>query len=169
MGHIFSVEYVYVWQTLSAARPFRAGGRSTAKAMALGTSRVSAVASPGMAAAATARPVSGGRNVAGVSGGVEETGFSPQIGVSDSKLWRYDDEQQLDFGQQHESDEQATPFMSRLATGFQVGDAEETAESSGGPRVFLNDLIYGIGVYEANIKATMAGAVQRGSVLNSRF
>ncbi|HTH16662.1 MAG TPA: hypothetical protein VL974_08425 [Magnetospirillum sp.] len=137
--------------------------------MALGTGRVSAVAAPGMAAAATARPLSGGRNVASVSGGVEGADFSPQIGVDDNRLWRYDDEQTPDFGQQKKQDDQATPFVSRLATAFQVGDTEESTEAGGAGRISLFQMIYGIAMYEANLKITMAGGVRPGSVLNSLF
>lgn len=138
--------------------------------MALSTNRVSAFASPGMAAAATARPASGGRNVASVGGGVEGAGFSPQIGVNDNRLWRYDDEQEFDFeGEQQQRRESATPFVNRAAGGFKVDQAEEAGDAGVGGRVFLGEVLRGIGVYEYNMRVTTPGAVRPGSVLNFRY
>lgn len=138
--------------------------------MALGTNKVSAIASPGMAAAATARPASGGRNVASVGPGVEGTGFSPQIGVNDNRLWRFDDERQFDLERDHHQEqEQATPFIVRAANGFKVEEAEETADADGNGKVFLDAVLHGIGVYESNMRRTTPGAVRPGSVLNYRY
>lgn len=137
--------------------------------MALNTSRVSAIASPGMAAAATARPASGGRNVASVGAGVEGAGFSPQIGVNDNRLWRYDDEQEFDFEGEQQRQKSATPFVNRAAGGFKVDLAEEAGESGAGGRVFLGEVLRGIGVYEYNMRVTTPGAVRPGSVLNFRY
>ncbi|NFV79560.1 hypothetical protein [Magnetospirillum aberrantis] len=139
--------------------------------MAMGTNKVSAIASPGMAAAATARPASGGRNVASVgSAGIESTEFSSQIGVNDNRLWRYDEEQEFNLDHGQDQQKQATPFIVRSANGFKVEEAEETSDAGGsGGKVFLDTLMRGIGIYESNMRRTMPGAVRPGSVLNFRY
>lgn len=134
--------------------------------MALGTNKVSALATPGMTAAATARPASGGRNVASASGGpAEAVGFSSQIGVNDNRLLRYDEELDFGFSEQHEPDRQGTPFMSRLASGFQADLADEAVggDSSG---IFMDYVMRGVGTYEHNMRVTTPGSVRPGSVLN---
>lgn len=137
--------------------------------MALGTSRVSALASPGMAAAATARPVSGGRNVASTGRGVVDADFSPQIEINDNRLWRFDEERSFDSEQEESPQEHATPFIARAHSGFQVEEAEDAADAGGAGRVFLDTFIRAIGVYEANIRLTTPGLVRPGSVLNYRL
>lgn len=137
--------------------------------MALGTNKVSAIASPGMAAAATARPVSGGRNVASSSRGVVDADFSPQIEINDNRLWRFDEERSFDTDREEHPEEQATPFIARAYNGFKVEEAEDAAEAGGAGRVFLNTVLRAIGIYEANIRLTTPGAVRPGSVLNYRL
>lgn len=137
--------------------------------MALGTNKVSAIASPGMAAAATARPASGGRNVASVGPGVEGAGFSPQIGVNDNRLWRFDEETQFEFEQQSEQQQQATPFIIRASNGFKAEEADEANGGNSGGGVFLDTMLRGIGIYESNMRRTTPGAVRPGSVLNYRY
>lgn len=137
--------------------------------MALGSSKVSAIASPGMAAAATARTVSGGRNVASVGRGVEGTDFSPQIEVSDNRLWRFDEERSFDLNRDNHRDEQATPFIARSYNGFKVEETEDTADTGSGGRVFLDAMMRAISIYEANTRLTTPGAVRPGSVLNYRL
>lgn len=136
--------------------------------MALGTNKVSAIASPGMAAAATARPLSGGRNVASVGAGVESAGFSPQIGVNDNRLWRFDEETQFEFQRESEQQQQATPFVIRASNGFRVDEAEEATGGNSGGGVFLDTMLRGISIYESNMRRTTPGAVRPGSVLNYR-
>lgn len=137
--------------------------------MALNSSKVSAFASPGMAAAATARPVSGGRNVASASTApLEGVGFSPQIGVNDNRLWRYDDEAEFESQSENQPQQRGTPFIIRSAGGFKVELAEEAAADTGGGRFFLSELMHGIGVYEFNTRITTPGAVRPGSVFNYR-
>lgn len=137
--------------------------------MALGSNKVSAIASPGMAAAATARPASGGRNVASVAPGVEGAGFSPQIGVNDNRLWRFDEETQFEFEREPDQQQQATPFIIRAANGFKVEEAEESTDAGGSGKVFLDAVLRGIGIYESNMRRTTPGAVRPGSVLNYRY
>lgn len=134
--------------------------------MALGTNKVSALAAPGMAAAATARPASGGRNVASVSGGpAEAAGFSTQIGVSDNRLLRYDEELDFGFSEHRDPDRQGTPFMARSASSFR---AELADEATGGESasVFMDYVMRGVGTYEHNMRVTTPGSVRPGSVLN---
>jgi hypothetical protein len=136
--------------------------------MALSTSRVSANASPGMAAAATARPVSGGRNVASVnSKPVDELGFSQHIGVNDNGLWRYDEETQFESDGEGQPQQRGTPFIIRAATGFKVDLADEATDPGGGGRL-LSEVMRGVGVYEFNMRVTTPGAVKPGSVFNYR-
>lgn len=137
--------------------------------MALGTNKVSAIASPGMAAAATARPASGGRNVASVGAGVESSGFSPQIGVNDNRLWRFDEESQFEREPGQQQQQQATPFVVRASNGFKVEEAEEATDAGGTGKVFLDTVLRGIGIYELNMRRTTPGAVRPGSVLNYRY
>lgn len=138
--------------------------------MALGSNRVSAIASPGMAAAATARPVSGGRNVASVtSGPIEESSFSSQIGVNDNRMWRSDEEYEFDFQGEEKRQAYGTPFLIRSSNGFKVDEAEEATDAGGNGRVFLTEVLRGIGVYENNMRAISPGTVRPGSVLNFRY
>ncbi|MBI2241186.1 MAG: hypothetical protein HYU59_10345 [Magnetospirillum gryphiswaldense] len=135
--------------------------------MALGTHKVSALATPGMSAAATARPASGGRNVASVSStSPEEAVFSSQIGVNDNRLLRYDDELDLGFSDQRDPDSRgSTPFMSKAASSFQAELADE-ATGGGSASVFMDYVMRGVGTYEHNMRVTTPGSVRPGSVLN---
>lgn len=136
--------------------------------MALGTNRVSAMASPGMAAAATARPASGGRNVASVSGPAEGAGFSPQIGVNDNRLLRYDDEFSFDSKDQQQQQKQwGTPFIVQAATGFQVEMNEGTTNDN--MAAFRDYITRSLATYEQNMRVTTPGAVRPGSVMNYLF
>lgn len=135
--------------------------------MALGTNKLSAIASPGMAAAATARTVSGGRNVASVGRDVEASGFAPQIEVNDNRLWRFDDERS-DLNRDHRREEHAGGFVARAYSGFRVEDVEETADTGAG-RVFLDALMRAISIYEANTRLFTPGAIRPGSVMNFRL
>lgn len=134
--------------------------------MALGTHKVSALATPGMSAAATARPASGGRNVASVSSTApEEAVFSSQIGVSDNRLLRYDEELDLGFSDHRDSDARGTPFMSKAASSFQAELADE-ATGGGSSSLFMDYVMRGVGTYEHNMRVTTPGSVRPGSVLN---
>ncbi|MGE5515718.1 MAG: hypothetical protein ACM31D_07820 [Bacteroidota bacterium] len=137
--------------------------------MALGANKVSAFASPGMAAAATARPVSGGRNVASTGRGVVGTDFSPQIEINDNRLWRFDEEREFEQDREDSQKEQATPFIARAYNGFKVDEAEEGTDAGTTGKVFLDAMIRGISIYETNIRLTTPGAVRPGSVLNYRL
>lgn len=138
--------------------------------MALGTHRVSALAAPGMTAAATARSASGGRNVASVSRNpLEEAGFSAQVSVNDNALLRYEDEVGFDAAHDQGDPQRGnTPYMFRMSSGFQVDEAEEALDKRAGGEepVFRSLLTSGIGTYEQTMRITTPGTVKPGSVLN---
>jgi len=119
-----------------------------------------------MSAAATARPASGGRNVASVSSTApEEAVFSSQIGVNDNRLLRYDEELDLSFSEHRDPDAHGTPFMSKAASSFQAELADE-ATGGGSSSVFMDYVMRGVGTYEHNMRVTTPGSVRPGSVLN---
>lgn len=134
--------------------------------MALSTNRVTAVATPGMAAAATARPASGGRNVASATGGpVESVNFAPQTGVQDNRILRYDEEFDFDFNDESAPQHQGTPFVIRQASAFSAESVEDQREAES-PRTFLGMVLRGVGAYESNMRVTAPGSVRPGSVMN---
>lgn len=139
--------------------------------MALGTNRVTAVSAPGMAAAATSRLASGGRNVASVSRGpIEESSFSSQIGLNDNAYYRYEDELDLGFDEKQREDprREYTPLMSRQANGFRVDEAEESL-GGGSESPFRTEVMRGVGLYERTLSVTAQGSVKRGSILNYMY
>ncbi|WP_173981172.1 hypothetical protein [Magnetospirillum sp. UT-4] len=120
-----------------------------------------------MTAAATARPASGGRNVASVNvGALEEAGFSPQIGINDNRLFRYDEERSFDFSERREPEQKATPFIIRATNGFRVDEVDDGQSASSGGGAFLDMVMRGVGTYENNMRITTPGTVRPGSVLN---
>jgi hypothetical protein len=138
--------------------------------MALNANRVSANAAPGMVAAATARPASGGRNVASSRDLLEEVGFSTQVGINDSKLWRYDEETQFDADDESPSKRRERPFFTLPARPAFVAETVEAAgEAASSERVFLSAVLRGIGVYEAHMRIITPGGIRAGSVLNYRI
>lgn len=136
--------------------------------MALGTNKIGAVAQPGVTAAATARPLSGGRNVASQSAAaIEALDFTQQIGVNDNAILRREQDMWLggDGRRRRDEHEGATPFVFRAASSFQVDEVEETMPQSEGG-TFLAQVMQGVGAYEANMRVTTPGTVRPGSVLN---
>jgi hypothetical protein len=135
--------------------------------MALGTSKVSAIGSPGMAAAATARPASGGRNVANSAGApLEGAVFSPQIGVNDNRLTRYDEEMSFGSDSHQQPEQRGTPFIIRASSAFKAEEVDEAINSGGEEGGFLDMVMRGVGTYERNMRVTTPGSVRPGSVLN---
>jgi hypothetical protein len=135
--------------------------------MALGTNKVSAMGSPGMSAAATARPASGGRNVATSSGApLESAIFSPQIGINDNRLLRYDEEMRFGADDRREPEQHATPFIIRATNAFKAEEVDEVINGGSGEGSFLGMVMRGVGTYERNMRVTTPGAVRPGSVLN---
>lgn len=137
--------------------------------MALNTSRVTSLATPGIAAAATGRPMSGGRNVAGATGQpLEAMGFAADIGISDNRLLRYDDDLHFDFSQQGEPEHRGTPFIIRSASGFKA-EAVDEATNTDADGTFLSMVVLGVSTYERNMRVTAPGAVRPGSVMNYQY
>jgi len=135
--------------------------------MALGSTKISALAGPSVSTAvATARPRSGGRGVAAASQPeVEESSFSGQIGTNDNSILQNDTGSGFDpNGQRRDSPPQADTFMSRAAFGFSVADA---GGDSGGS--FRDAVAYGVGVYQYNLRIITPNAVKVGSVLNHLY
>lgn len=137
--------------------------------MALNTNRVTSLATPGIAAAATGRPASGGRNIANATGQpLEATGFAGNIGISDNRLLRYDEDLHFDFEDNSEPEQRGTPFIIRAAAGFKAEAVDEgLADDTGG--AFLAMVVRGVGTYEHNMRVTAPGAVRPGSVMNYRY
>lgn len=136
--------------------------------MALTATKISAVAGNGLAAAATARPISGGRGVASATlSPVENTDFSSGIGVNDNGILHYDEEKGgLDSdGRRRGNPRTVSPYMARGAFGYQVEDlSQQGGESQGGS--FLSDVLHGVGIYENNIRIIARSQARPGSTLN---
>ena len=135
--------------------------------MALSASRISAVAGNGLAAAATARPISGGRGIASATlSPVENSEFSSNIGVNDNAILHYDDQGGLDSdGRRRESPQSAPSFLARGAFGFQVESLSQDPAAGGGSS-FLSDVVHGVGVYENNLRIIAPDQIRPGTSLN---
>ena len=135
--------------------------------MALGSSKISALAGPSVSSAvASARPRSGGRGVAAAAQSeVEESSFSGQIGTNDNSILQNDVGSGFDpNGQRRDTPPQADTFMSRAAFGFSVADA--SGESGGS---FRDAVAYGVGVYQYNLRVIAPNTVKPGSVVNHLY
>ena len=134
--------------------------------MALGASKISALSGPSLsAAAATARPLSGGRGIASAAQSeVEGASFSGQVGVSENSILHNDNGFDPN-GQRRDNPQQGAPFTSNASFAFPVTDtnSEPTAAS------FRDTVMYGLGVYEYNMKVITPSAVKPGSVVNHLY
>jgi hypothetical protein len=138
--------------------------------MALGTQKVSAMAAPGMAAAATAHPLSGGRGIAAANQSpVESTSFSTQVGVNDNGIVRYDDELDLNAdGKSRNSYQRSTqtPLMSRRALAFNAGSLNASQGDAAPAIGFKDQLTRGIGGYLRTQSLTQTDYPPPGSSIN---
>lgn len=138
--------------------------------MALGTQKVSAMAAPGMAAAATAHPFSGGRGVASAQQApVESTNFSTQIGVNDNSILHYDDEGSLNpDGQRKQSTarDTQTPFMARRALAYSAISLDSAQGDNSATTVFSDLMARGIRGYERTQSLVNSGLTPSGSTIN---
>ncbi|MDA8230986.1 MAG: hypothetical protein M0006_06585 [Magnetospirillum sp.] len=135
--------------------------------MALSANKVSAVAAPGMAAAATARPLSGGRGVAAENQSpVEAPGFAQQISANDNAILRYDDQNGTGSGGGQYRNPNPDPFLNRAGVGFTI---EDTNSSAAVGNFSLSDLRRVVGIYEYNVRITSPDTVRPGSVLNRLY
>jgi hypothetical protein len=137
--------------------------------MALGTTKISATTGAGIAAATAGRLVSGGRNVASSSRAeIESLNLGAQIGVNDESLLRFHEDPQLnpDGKRRRDSrDGSFTPLTSRGAPSLRFETPDE-ADDAGDFRLFLTDVLRGVGTYEANMRITAPGTVKPGAVMN---
>ena len=102
--------------------------------MALSAQRISATASPGLAAAATVHSFGGARGTASAQQSpVESSSSASYIGINDNSILRYEDEGELNpdgRGKQSYQQGPQTPYMSRSALVFVAGALEQTAQDS---------------------------------------
>ncbi len=120
-----------------------------------------------MTAAATARPASGGRNVATTHGApLESAIFSPQIGINDNRLLRYEEEMRFGADDRREPEQRGTPFIIRASSAFKAEEVDEVINGGSGEGSFLSMVMRGVGTYERNMRVTTPGSVRPGSVLN---
>ena len=135
--------------------------------MALSASRIGPLVGNGLAAAATARPMSGGRGVASATlSPVETSEFSANIGVNDYAIVHYDDENGLDSnGRRRQAPQSAAPFLSGGSFGLKVEDPSQDGGSPGGGAL-LSDVLYGVGIYENNLRIIAGSQVRSGTTLN---
>ncbi len=136
--------------------------------MALGTSRIAALSgSSGLAAAATARPMSGGRGVAAsAQAAVESSNFSSQIGVNDNAILHYDDQGGLNAdGQRRETQQNFSTYYGRAP----VSDTGGLDQNAGGGTLSRVDIQNGIGQYEFAARLAVPGTPRPGARINYRF
>jgi len=139
--------------------------------MALGTQKISALASPGMAAAATAHPFSGGRGVAAANQSpVEALNFSTQINVNDNGIVHYDDEGGLNpDGQRRRSPASQgtqTPFMARRSLAYAAISMDTAQGDNSATTVFSDLMARGIRGYERTQGLVQADLAPTGSTIN---
>ena len=140
--------------------------------MALSTRQVGSATASSIAAA-TARVGNGGRNVASnTRADVEKMDFSPQLGVNEESMLRFQQEagQTNPDGRRQSRDQSRgfTPLLARNAFAASLDNPDE-ANSDGSPKLFLDQVMRGIGTYEENMRVTSPAAVKPGSVMNYLF
>ena len=139
--------------------------------MALNARSVGSAAASGVAAA-TSRVGSGGRNVASTSRtGVEKLDYSQQMALSEEALLKFqqqDGQLNPDGSRKRDPRDFMTPLQSKAAFAYSAEAADE-ANSDQTPKLFLTDVLRGVGSYEENMRVTSPGAVKPGSVMNYLF
>jgi len=140
--------------------------------MALSTRQIGAATASGIAAA-TARVGNGGRNVASnTRADVEKMDFAPQMGVNEESILRFQQEAgQTNPDGRRQNREQRSGFSPLLArNAYATGlDTPEEANADGSPKLFLDQVMRGIGTYEENMRVTSPASVKPGSVMNYLF
>jgi len=139
--------------------------------MALGTQKVSAMAAPGMAAAATAHPFSGGRGVAAANQApVESSNFAMSVGVNDNAILHYDDEGSLNpDGQRRNSNSPRhtqTPFMARRALAYSAISLDSQQGDNAPTTVFSDLMSRGIRGYARSQGLVQTDIAPTGSTIN---
>lgn len=136
--------------------------------MALTTKQVGSATATSVAAATT-QIGRGGRNVASTSSPtVERLDYTQHMGLNEESILRFQQENGLnpDGGRQKREDRGGfTPQTSLRMYGYGTDNTEDGVETSGS-RLFLTDILRGVGSYEDNIRITSPGSVKPGSVMN---
>ena len=140
--------------------------------MALSARQIGSATASGIAAA-TVRVGNGGRNVASATrADVEKMDFSPHLGVNGEQIlsFQQDTGQLNPDGRRQSRDPRDgfTPLLARSASLSSI-DAADEANSGDPSKIFLNEVIRGIGTYEENMRVTSPAAVKPGSVMNYLF
>jgi hypothetical protein len=139
--------------------------------MALGTQKISAFAAPGMAAAATAHPFSGGRGVAAANQSpVEASNFSASVNVNDNGILHYDDESGLNPDDQGRGSYNPrgtqTPFMARRALAYSAISLDSHQGDNAPTTVFSDLMSRGIRGYERSQSLVQTHLAPVGSTIN---
>ncbi|CAA7619894.1 hypothetical protein [Magnetospirillum sp. SS-4] len=137
--------------------------------MALSAQKIGSAAASAVAAASYVG--AGGRNVASATrANVEKIDFAQHIGVNEESILHFRQENTPlnpdGRRQQREQRQGFTPLLARSG-GFSL-DALTERESET-PRLFLTDVMRGIGSYEENLRVTSPASVKPGSVMNYLF
>lgn len=139
--------------------------------MALTTKQVgSAVASS--VAAATTRVGHGGRNVASSSSSnVERLDYAQHMGLNEESILRFQQEGGVNpDGSRRQRDDRGAFSPQGSLRIFEYGtDNTEDGSDPTSSKLFLNDILRGVGTYEQNIRITSPGSVKPGSVMNYLF
>lgn len=141
--------------------------------MALSTKQVgSASAAASSVAAATTRIGHGGRNVASSTRpDVERLDYTQHMGLNEESILRFQQENGInpDGGRRQSKDRGGFAPQTSLRI-FEYGtDTSEDGSDPTSSRIFLNDVLRGVGTYEQNIRITSPGSVKPGSVMNYLF
>lgn len=141
--------------------------------MALSTKQIgSASAAASSVAAATARIGHGGRNVASSTRpDVERLDYTQHMGLNEESILRFQQENGInpDGGRRQREDRGGFAPQTSLRI-FEYGtDTSEDGSDPTSSRIFLNDVLRGVGTYEQNIRITSPGSVKPGSVMNYLF
>lgn len=98
--------------------------------------------------------------------------FSPHLGVNEEQILSFQQEagQLNPDGRRQQRDQRSgfTPFVARNAYSASLEVSDE-ANSSAPSKIFLNDVMRGIGTYEENMRVTSPASVKPGSVMNYLF
>jgi len=138
--------------------------------MALSTKQIGSAAASSVAAA-TSRVGGGGRNVASSTRpDVERPDFAHQTSFNQEALLRFEQDGALNPDGQRRRDPRDSNAsvwnQGNIAFSFDVGT---DTNSDATPRVFLTDVMRGVGSYEENMRVTSPSSVKPGSVMNYLF
>lgn len=136
--------------------------------MALSTKQIGSAAASSVAAATT-RVGHGGRNVASSTRpDVERLDYAQHMGLNEESILRFQQGSGLNpDGSRRQRDERA-PFTLQTSMrmfGFGTDSAEDGSGDTSG-KLFLNEVLRGIGSYEESLRITSPNSPRPGSVMN---